>query len=169
MGRAMGLITMSEREFSRLDILLDLDGDLITATDACRLMALGRSQVFRLLRKLRRDDSASLVSKRRGRRSSNRLPVAIRDLAMAIVKERYADFGPTLACEKLAEPHGCTVSREALRKWIIEDGLWADPSRRLPRVHPPRNRLERVGKLIQIDDTKNFWFKIRGNECTLIA
>ena len=37
----MGLVTMSEREFSRLDILLDLDGGRITATEACRLMALG--------------------------------------------------------------------------------------------------------------------------------
>ena len=86
-------------------------------------MALGRSQVFRLLRGLRRAGSSSLVSKRRGRPSNNRLPVAIRDLAMAIVKSRYVDFGPTLACEKLAELHGCRVSRETLRKWMIEDGL----------------------------------------------
>src|SRR5215472_5621917 len=49
-----------------------------------------------------------LGSKRRGRPSNNRLPEAYRDLALSLVRERYADFGPTLAAEKLAEVHGCT-------------------------------------------------------------
>src|SRR5215210_4780005 len=57
-----------------------------------------------------------LVSSRRGRPSNNRLPAAVRELAVAIVRERYADFGPTLACEKLSQRHGCRVSRETLRQ-----------------------------------------------------
>ncbi len=165
----MGLVTMSEREFSRLDVLLDLDGGRITAEEAGQLMRLRRSQVFRLLGNLRRRGSASLISKRRGRPSNNRLPTAVRELAMTIVKERYADFGPTLAAEKLAELHGCQVSRETLRKWMIEDGLWTDRTRRLPRVHQPRNRRERVGELIQIDGSKHWWFEERGPQCTLLA
>ena len=43
---------------------------------------------------------------------------------MALIKENYVDFGPTLAAEKLAEHHGFKVSRETLRKWMVEDGLW---------------------------------------------
>jgi hypothetical protein len=31
---------------------------------------------------------------------------------MALVRERYADFGPTLACEKLAECHGVVLANE---------------------------------------------------------
>jgi hypothetical protein len=61
------------------------------------------SQVFRVLAGLKHGGAASLVSKRRGRPSSNRLPVPYRDLALSLVRERYADFGPTLAAEKLAE------------------------------------------------------------------
>jgi hypothetical protein len=67
--------------------------------------------------------SACLVSKRRGRPSNNRLPEAYRELALSLVRERYADFGPTLAAEKLAEVHGCTISRETLRGWVIAEGL----------------------------------------------
>jgi hypothetical protein len=52
-------------------------------------------------------------------------------LALSIVRERYADFGPTFAAEKLAELHGCSVSRETLRGWMIEDGLWIDRRHRL--------------------------------------
>ena len=71
--------------------------------------------MFRLLRGFRERGALSLVSSRRGRPSNNRLPAAVRELAVAIVRERYADFGPTLACEKLSQRHGCRVSRETLR------------------------------------------------------
>ena len=52
---------------------------------------------------------------------------------------------------------------------MIADGLWRDRRRRLPSVHQPRNRRERVGELIQIDGSKHFWFENRGVECTLLA
>src|SRR5206468_4939448 len=39
----------------------------------------------------------------RGRPSNRRLPAAVREAALAAVRERYADFGPTLAAEKLEE------------------------------------------------------------------
>jgi hypothetical protein len=56
---------------------------------------------------------------------------------MVIVKERHADFGPTFAAEKLQENHACLVSRETLRKWMVEDGLWKDRKHRLPRSISP--------------------------------
>src|SRR5262249_14483465 len=55
-----------------------------------------------------------------------------RDLALSLVRERYVDFGPTLAAEKLATVHGCTISRETLRGWMIAAGLWVDRRHRLP-------------------------------------
>src|SRR4051812_1401337 len=121
-----------------------LEAGRLTIQDAGERMGLRRRQVFRLVKAFRQRGAASLVSRQRGRLSNNRLPKAVRDLAMAIVTERYADFGPTLAAEKLAEVHGCRVSRETLRQWMIEDGLWLDRRRRLPSVHQPRNRRERV-------------------------
>src|SRR5271168_3249710 len=76
---------------------------------------------------------ASLLSKRRGKPSNHRLSLEVRRLALSIVRARYVDFGPTFAAEKLAELHGCLVSRETLRGWMIEDGLWFD--RRLANRH----------------------------------
>jgi hypothetical protein len=55
----------------------------------------------------------------------------VRTLALSMVRERNADFGPTLAAEKLAEHHGCSVSRETLRGRMIADGLWQDRRHRL--------------------------------------
>ena len=137
--------------------------------EACGLIGLQRRQVFRLLSGFRAHGAISLASRRRGRPSNNRLPPAARDLTMTIVKERYADLGTTLACEKLAAGHDCRISRETLRKWMIEDGLWLDRRHRSPSVHQPRNRRERIGELIQIDGSKHCWFENRGPECTLIV
>jgi len=165
----MTVVLMSDKEFSRLDVLLDLEAGRLTIQDAGERMGLRRRQVFRLVKAFRQRGAASLVSRQRGRPSNNRLPAAVRDLAMAIIKERYADFGPTLAAEKLAEVHGCRVSRETLRQWMIEDGLWLGRRRRLPSVHQPRNRRERIGALVQIDGSTHAWFETRGPACTLIV
>ena len=163
------VVSMSEKEFSRLGVLMDAQAGRLRIDDATRLLELKRRQIFRLLKGLRTNGAASLASKRRGRTSNNKLPAAVRELTMALVKERYADFGPTLAAEKLRENHACLVSRETLRKWMIEDGLWKDRKHRLPPVHQPRHRRERVGELVQIDGSRHYWFENRGPECTLIA
>jgi hypothetical protein len=119
----MAVVSMSDQEFSRLKMLLDVQAGHLRIADAVGVSGLGRRQIFRLLKSFREQGAASLVSQRRGRPSNRRLPASYRDLAMALVKERYADFGPTLAAEKLAELHGVGVSRETLRHWMIEDGL----------------------------------------------
>ncbi|QXX76750.1 hypothetical protein MHY1_p00272 (plasmid) [Methylovirgula sp. HY1] len=165
----MAMVSMSDREFSRLDVLMDVNAGRMSVSDACSRMGLRRRQVFRLLAGFRAQGSVSLVSKRRGKPSNNRLPAEVRDLAMVIVKDRYADFGPTLAAEKLAELHGCKVSRETLRQWMIEDGLWLDRKDRRKPVHQPRHRRDCLGELVQIDGCEHWWFEDRGSQCTLLV
>jgi hypothetical protein len=165
----MVVLSMSKQEFSRLDVLLRIQSGRLRVADACALMGLRRRQVFRLLRGLQRDGATSLLSKRRGKPSNHRLPAEVRTLALSIVRERYVDFGPTFAAEKLAELHGCSVSRETLRGWMIEDGLWIDRRHRLASPHQPRRRRDCLGELVQIDGSEHAWFETRGEPCTLLA
>ena len=160
---------MSEQEFSRLEVLLRVQSGRLRVTDACVLIGLQRRQVFRLLRGLKQDGATSLLSKHRGKPSNHRLPAEVRTLALSIVRERYPDFGPTLAAEKLAEHHGCSVSRETVRGWMIADGLWQDRRHRLPSPHQPRRRRDCLGELVQIDGSEHAWFEDRGPLCTLLA
>ena len=88
---------------------------------------------------------------------------------LEVVRGRYADFGPTLAREKLVECHGLRVSRETLRKWMTEDGLWVPHARRRDRVHQPRNRRSCLGELIQLDGCDHEWFEGRAERCTLLV
>ena len=165
----MAVVSMSEQEFSRLEVLLRVQSGGLRVADACVLIDLRRRQVFRLLRGLKQNGAASLLSKRRGKPSNHRLPAEVRTLALSLVRERYADFGPTLAAEKLAAHHGCKISRETLRGWMIADGLWTDRRHRLPSPHQPRRRRDCLGELVQIDGSEHAWFEDRGTMCTLLA
>src|ERR1700738_3864210 len=74
---------MSKQEFSRLEVLLRGQSGRVRVADACVLIGLQRRQVFRLLRGLKQDGAASLLSKHRGKPSNHRLPAEVRTLAQA--------------------------------------------------------------------------------------
>jgi hypothetical protein len=137
----------------------------LTTEAAARLLGLERRQVFRLLKAYRTEGPAGLISKRRGRRSNRRKPDALRRAVLAIIREWYWDFGPTLAAEKLREFHRITLGRET---WMIEAGLWRDRKQRRKRVHQPRRR-DCVGELVQVDGCEHWWFEDRGPQCTLLV
>jgi Winged helix-turn helix len=160
---------MSDGELSRLEVLRDLDQKRLTTEAAAQLLGLERRQVFRLLKAYRAEGATGLISKRRGRRSNRRKPEALRQEALALIRERYWDFGPTLVAEKLHEVHGITLGRETLRLWMIEAELWLDRKQRRKRVHQPRSRRDCVGELVQIDGCEHWWFEDRGPQCTLLV
>ena len=80
------VVSMSDKEFSRLSILLDVQARRLRVDDAMQLLGLKRRQIFRLVRGLRTSGAASLASKRRGRLSNNKLPSGVRDLTMSLVR-----------------------------------------------------------------------------------
>jgi hypothetical protein len=86
-----------------------------------------------------------------------------------LVRERYADFGPTLAHEKLSESHGVKVSVETLRQWMMAEGIWLERAKRGVRPHPPRFRRACLGELVQIDGCEHDWFEQRAARCVLLV
>jgi hypothetical protein len=85
-----------------------------------------------------------------------------------LVRTHYADFGPTLATEFLAERHGIRVGRETLRRRMTAEGIWLSRKQR-KSFHQPRLRREHYGELIQIDGSEHRWFEDRGEPCTLLV
>ncbi len=81
-------------------------------------LQLGRSvrQVKRLVRRYREPGPRGLVSGHRGKTPGNAKAPSVRQAVLALVRERYADFGPTLACEKRAERHDLHLCAETLRR-----------------------------------------------------
>src|SRR6478736_3165246 len=165
----MTVIAMSRTEIDRMSVLQDLAASRIKMTESASLMRLGRRQVFRLAKAYAQRGPGALVSRKRGRPSNRAYPADLRDAAVGIIRERYPDFGPTLAAEKLAELHDIHLARETVRQWMITAGLWKDRRARLKAVHQPRYRRDCLGELIQIDGSEHWWFEGRGPRCTLLV
>lgn len=165
----MAVIQMSDRELTRLRVMIDLADGRLTVAAAEALMGLGRRQIFRLRRAFATDGPSALASRRRGHPSNRRHGETFRRTVLGLVRERYPDFGPTLASEKLAERHDLKIGVETLRQWMIADGLWVDRHHRLPSPHQPRRRRECLGELVQIDGSEHAWFEDRAPKCTLLA
>ena len=148
--------------------MAQVDDGRLSVQNGANMLDITKRQMFRLLKRYRTDGAPAIRHKARGKFPNNKIYQAKRDYAVALVKENYEDFGPTLAAEMLAELHGTKVSRETLRKWMTDDGLWL--SRRQRRTfHQPRSRRECYGELVQIDGSDHRWFEDRAGPCTLLV
>ena len=78
-----------------------------------------------------------------------------------MLRERYHDFGATLAAEKLGELHGIAVSKETVRQWMIEANLHTPKPRKL-KHRRQRERRDCFGELLQIDGSCHAWLEGRG-------
>ncbi|MGS0979383.1 ISNCY family transposase [Burkholderia glumae] len=162
-------ITMTMRELDRLKVIQDVVDGRLKPLRAAERLGLTTRQIRRLVGRFREDGAQGLVSRRRSKPSNNRLDRVAVDRALSIVRERYADFGPTLACEKLLECHGIRLAKETLRKLMTDAGLWVPRRQRPPKVYQPRARRACLGELIQIDGSEHAWFEERAPQCTLLV
>src|SRR6202453_5509717 len=112
-----GVIQMSDRELTRLRVMIDRADDRLTVNAAAMLMGLGRRQIYRLRRAFSADGPAGLASRKRGRPSNRKRGESFRATVLSLVREHYVDFGPTLAADKLIVRHGLRLGDETLRQW----------------------------------------------------
>lgn len=162
-------VTMTLHELERLKcIQAVVDGELRPSVAAERLQRSPR-QIQRLADRYRREGPVGLLSRRRNRPSNHRINAALENQVLQILRERYADFGPTLAAEKLAERHQIVLSKETVRRIQMAAGLWLPRKLRAPKIQQPRARRARVGELVQIDGCEHSWFEDRAPLCTVLV
>ena len=169
MEQVSDILPMSERELSRLEAMQRIARKELTQVRAAELFGISARQIKRLVRAYKQIGAASLVSKRRGRASNNRLSAESVASATELLRTRYADFGPTLAHEKLTEEHHLKLSVESVRQLMIAAGLWQPRRAHRPVVHQLRARRSRCGELVQIDGSPHDWFEGRAPKCTLLV
>jgi transposase len=162
-------IEMTKKALHRLRAVEAVAEGRLKQGPAAEQLGVTTRQVKRLVAAYRRDGAAGLVSRRVGQPSNRRLKEPVREAIGALLVERYADFGPTLACEKLREVHGMAVSVETVRGLQIELALWKPKRRKAARAFQLRARRGRFGELIQIDGSPHDWFEGRRGRCTLIV
>jgi hypothetical protein len=160
-------LLMSDKARNYSKVIEQFEQGQLTRRQAAALMRCSERHVSRLRKAYRASGDAAFVHRLRGRPSNRRRNEQELKSAVELVSVHYADFGPTLAAEKLAQCHGLQVSRECLRQALIAAGLWRDK----PRKSKPRQWRERkacLGELLQMDTSEHDWFEGRGEHAELI-
>lgn len=163
------LLSMNKREISRLEVMQRLKDKRLSQKEAAHLLGVSVRQVKRIWRAYRKQGAKGMVSQRRGKPSNHHIDAGVMQQALDLLKEKYTDFGPTLAHEKLSEVHKIEISRESVRQLMIVEKIWKPRRAKQPPTHQMRERRACVGELVQIDGSDHAWFEGRGAKCTLLV
>ena len=160
---------MSSTELERLALMQRVAERRTTQRMVADQLGLSLRHVERMYAAYKATGAEGLVSRKRGAASHRQMAPELREMAIALVRARYADFGPKLAHEKLVEVHQLPVSLSTLRTWMLADGIWTTRRERASRVYQPRHRRACLGELVQIDGCLHHWFEGRGPRCTALV
>ncbi|CAL8480623.1 protein of unknown function (plasmid) [Caballeronia sp. S22] len=139
------LVTLNMRELDRLKVIQAVVDMGLKPGRAAERLGLTVRQVERLVWRYRESGAAGLTSRKRNKPGNRKLDEGLALRALTLIRERYLDFGPTLACEKLRECHGLVLSKETVRHLMTDAGLWVPRKQRPPKVYQPRARRASVG------------------------
>ncbi len=160
------IIMVRQRELKRLHVIRKVIEGTLTQREAADLVSLTERQIRRIVKRIREEGDEGIRHKSRGRPSHRKLPFKQR--IAELYRKRYPDFGPTLFAEKLQEREGIAVSRETVRAWLLEDGLWQKHRKR--KAHRQwRERKNHFGEMLQMDGSHHDWFEGRGPKCVLMG
>jgi transposase len=162
-----GHLTMSGKERERLKVLARVKRKELTLREAAELLGVSYRQSRRWYKRQQELGERGLVHRSRGRPSNRGHKAEFKALILARYQQRYADFGPTLAAEKLAA-EGYAVDHETLRGWLLTAGLW-QKRRKRGKHRSWRERRPHFGELVQLDGSHHRWFEARGERSCLMT
>jgi transposase len=162
-----GLLVMSQRERSRLVMMSRVREEAMTIKEASDVMGVSYRQGRRIYKRYVEEGDKGLIHQNRGQPSNRSKPSEVKESTLALYKERYWDFGPTLAAEKLFEREGYQVDHETMRRWLIEAGLW-ERQRKRPKHREQRERKAHFGELVQMDGSHHSWFEVQEEKACLM-
>lgn len=160
---------MSAREIDRLKVIHEVLAHRLLQRQAAEQLDLSRRQVIRVCQRVKVDGARGIVHGLRGQPSNNQLKPGVLTQALALVKAKYPDFGPTFANEKLLELHKVSLSTTALRLGMVKAGQWRSRKQKKALHRAWRPRRSCLGELTQLDGSPHAWFEERGPVCTLLA
>ena len=164
------LIAMTQEELDKHGIIKKLIAKEIAVGDAAKLIGCTPRHIRRLRNRVRRRGAKGIVHGLRGRTSNNKTDAGIWQKAKKIISEKYSDFGPTLAHEKLVEVEGIKIGKQTTRNLMIEECIWKPrPRKQNKEYRRQRERKECFGEMEQFDGCYHHWFEGRGGETCLLA
>ena len=163
----MSQITYTAGEMDKLFLIKQIIKGELYQGEVAKQLRLSVRQVRRLVKRVKLQGAEGIKGLHKG--SNRSFTNAFKQKVLTIVINRYSDFGPTFAAEKLELCDGLKLNKETLRQWMIEAGMWKGRERKNARIHQSRERRPRFGELIQIDGSHHDWFEGRAPKCCLLV
>lgn len=152
---------MTTKERLRLIVIEELVEGKISSSTAASKLNLSVRQVKRLKKKFKQEGHGSLIHGLRGRTGLRKTNIEVENMIIQIIKEKYHDFGPLLAWEKLTAVHNITIGRETVRVIMIRNNIWKSKKRKRGEYFSWRDRRAAYGELEQFDGSYHDWFEGR--------
>ena len=165
----MEYLTMTNREINRHSIIKKLLDKEINGTTAASLLRLSVRQIKRLKARVREFGPKALIHASRGKPGNRRMPDEERKTITEILKQKYPDFKPTFASEKLFENHNIKRDPKTIRQIMISENLWQPKKKKQKEYHSWRQRKSCYGEMLQFDGSYHHWIEDRGPEWCLLA
>lgn len=155
-------LPMTLKQLGRLDVIRRAERREITQKAAAKMLGVTDRTVREYLRRLGPEGPGFLRHGLRGRPSNSRVPEEERRRIESILRDRYPDFGPTLAAEKLRELHGIVRDRKTVLAMQVSLGLRKQRAARRQAVHRAYRTPRPVfGELVQFDGSYHAWLEAR--------
>jgi len=152
----MEVITLSQQEVTRYRVIKGTIDRKISNSEASRLLGISRRQVIRIKNRVRRVDLRGIVHGNIGRRPKVAISNERKEMILNLYQGRYNGFNVSHFGEFLKEEHGITISRETLRKLLLNSGLRCK-TKSPPKHRSRRARMQRSGLLVQMDSSEHQW------------
>lgn len=146
------LLELSMKELDRVKVLNRVMLGELTQVLAAKMLGITDRQVRNLLYRFKEEGDNGCISKKRGKPSNRRLTNK-REI-LSIVSANYPDFSPKLAAEYLYKNHGIKVSKETLRRWMIEIHIW------IPR-EKGKKKMWYVGEVSAFRNLRQYFYRPR--------
>jgi transposase len=166
----MKYFIMSQKEVDTYQVIKRSLESELTVQDAANLTGFSERHIYRLRLSVRTKGSHALVHGNRGRESNNKIPEEEKERIVEIIREKYPDFWPSHAKEKL-ENHGLCYSSEVIRQIMIKNDLWKPKKRKTNEYRAKRPPKEHFGEMAILDGSYHNWFEGRDKteeKCCLI-
>jgi transposase-like protein len=163
------LITMSQKEVKRYDIIKKAINKELNGSEAAGLLSLTTRHLRRLKKRVDKNGIEGLSHGNRGKPGNRRIPDKESEKIAVLIKRHYPDFGPTLAAEKLEEIHGIKRDTSTVRSIMITEGIWKPKQKKKEKHLAWRQRRASKGELVQYDGSYEYWFEGRAEKCCLLA
>jgi len=158
---------MSGKERRRLNVMVAVQQKELRLRDAARALRISYRQAKRVWRRYQQKGDAGLVHRSRGVSGWRKTKAALRQRILTRYRERYNDFGPTLAAEYL-RAEGLRIDHETLRRWRVAEGTWTVVRGR-PKHRQWRERKPCLGEMVQLDGSHHDWFEGRRDKAVLMV